>query len=590
MKKNTTATMCIQSDAYSLNYIKNMKTKTFFRFFLLGVMTLFTFGAWAQTTPDKDYLCFTAEVAGAKVWLKKNSTPAAVNLEYTTDGSAWTDFVIGTTKGCGVTLANVGDKVYLRNKKEAKDVTTFSESNKKYYCFTFSDSVSVSGNVMSLVDKNVETTTIPCDYCFCRLFDSTNLTSVADLKLPATMLTTGCYQQMYQKCRTLKTAPALPADTLAEKCYYSMFNGCSALETAPALPATTLATNCYFGMFSGTALETAPALPAETLAESCYNGMYQNCKALKTAPALPATTLAASCYSTMFYGCSALETAPALPATTLAKQCYSGMFNGCAALKTAPELPADTLAESCYFNMFYGCSALETAPALPATTLAKQCYNNMFQKCTKLKSVKVGFTKWGDLSDSGATDYHATYNWLNNAGTEATTPTFECPAELDMDVETQLDVNHVPAGWKVTYDITANQDPNNKGNYYATFFTNRKAYQLPEGVTAYTAEVDGDVLKTNPIEDGIIPAGEGVILKLTSKYYSEAKVHFLLEESEEAGTKDTENVLTGTDTAIASTPNGTKAFSLGENGVGFYLWDGKPIAAHKAYIPAAAQE
>ncbi|MCQ2114504.1 MAG: leucine-rich repeat protein [Bacteroidaceae bacterium] len=453
--------------------MKNLFTKMILLFFV-SMLTVGALGA----TPDKDYLCITAGEAGAKVQLKKNGTPAAVSLEYTTNGSAWTDFVIGTTEGCGVTLANVGDKVYLRNKKEAKDVATFSESNTAYYCFTFSDSVSVSGNVMSLVDKNVETTTIPCDYCFCRLFyNSTSLTSAADLKLPATMLTTGCYQQMFNGCKSLKTAgvlpattlaescynqmfnsctaletaPALPADTLAEKCYYSMFQGCTALETAPALPAETLATNCYNGMFSGcTALETAPALPAETLAESCYYGMYQNCKALKTAPALPATTLAKQCYNVMFSGCSALETAPALPADTLAERCYYGMFNGCAALKTAPELPADTLAESCYFNMFYGCSALETAPALPATTLAKQCYYGMFNGCTKLKSVKVGFTKWGDLSDSGATDYRATYNWLKDAGTEATTPTFECPAELDMTIR---DEHHVPANWNMPTGI-----------------------------------------------------------------------------------------------------------------------------------------
>ena len=377
---------------------------------LLGCISLF-----AQTTPDKDYLCFTAEVAGATVQLKKTSTPAAVSLEYTTNGSAWTDFVIGTTEGCGVTLANVGDKVYLRNKLEAKDVTTFSESNSKYYCFTFSDSVSVSGNVMSLVDKNVGTTTIPCDYCFCRLFyNSTSLTSVADLKLPATMLTTCCYQQMFNGCKSLKTAGVLPATTLAEKCCYQMFYGCTALETAPALPADTLARQCYDNMFNGCIkLTTAPELPADTLAERCYYGMFN--------------------------GCAALETAPALPATTLAKHCYSCMFYGCESLETAPELPATTLAEYCYNSMFYRCKSLETAPELPAETLVQNCYSQMFYDCKKLNFVKVGFKAWAD-------NVNATNNWLKNAGTEATTPTFECPAELDV---TTRDDYHVPAGWTV---------------------------------------------------------------------------------------------------------------------------------------------
>ncbi|MBQ0085193.1 MAG: hypothetical protein KBS65_03010 [Prevotella sp.] len=286
---------------------------------LLFFISMLTVGAWGA--PDKDYLCIKAEVAGATVHLIKNGgSSEAVNLEYTTNGSAWADFVIGTTEGCGVTLANVGDKVYLRNKKEAKYVTTFSKSITNFYSFTFENSVSVSGNIMSLIDKNVESTTIPCDWCFNNLFgNSQTLTSAADLKLPAT--------------------------TLAKQCYLEMFNGCTALTAAPAI------------------------------------------------------------------------------------------------------LPATTLATSCYQQMFYGCTALETAPKLPATTLATSCYQKMFYGCTKLKSVKVGFTKWGDLSYSGATDYCATYLWLNDAGKEATNPTFECPAELD--TETTRDIDHVPEGWTI---------------------------------------------------------------------------------------------------------------------------------------------
>ena len=179
--------------------------------------------------------------------------------------------------------------------------------------------------------------------------------------------------------------------------------------------------------------------------------MFIDCENLTTAPAtLPATTLAEGCYYSMFDGCYALKTAPELKAETLAASCYQSMFQFCTSLETAPALPATTLAASCYDQMFYGCSALETAPALPADTLAEKCYYSMFNGCTKLKSVKVGFTKWGDLSDSGATDYRATYNWLKDAGTEATTPTFECPAELDMTIR---DEHHVPANWNMPTGI-----------------------------------------------------------------------------------------------------------------------------------------
>ncbi len=212
-----------------------MKTKTFFRFFLLGVMTLFTLGAWAQTTPDKDYLCFTAEEAGATIELTKVSEPDAVTLEYSTDnGANWTTVDYSSVETTGdITLTNVGDKVYFRNAKEAKDVEGFSTSSDCYYYFKFSDNVSVSGNIMSLVDKNVETTTttIPCDYCFYLLFyECETLTNAADLKLPATNLKPYCYADMFSSCSSLETAPTLPAEELAEGCYSDMFSNCSSLE------------------------------------------------------------------------------------------------------------------------------------------------------------------------------------------------------------------------------------------------------------------------------------------------------------------------------------------------------------------------
>ena len=146
-----------------------------------------------------------------------------------------------------------------------------------------------------------------------------------------------------------------------------------------------------------------------------FSRLFLNCYSLTSAPKLPSTKLAEGCYSDMFYSCESLTDAPALPATTLSKGCYENMFNGCKSLTNAPELPATTLAEDCYAGMFYGCSALETAPVLPATTLASRCYGYMFNNCSKLGSVTMLAT---DVS-AGA----CLYNWLNGAGTSATSRT-----------------------------------------------------------------------------------------------------------------------------------------------------------------------
>lgn len=196
-----------------------------------------------------DYLCFTAEEARSTVAMKVNGIPTKGQaFEYSTDGTNWSVFTPGTTT---ITLANAGDKVYFRG----DNITVSESSSFTYYQFVMSGKIAASGNIMSLLDKTCQSTTISNNYCYCHLF---------------------------RDCTSLTTAPALPATTLANDCYNSMFYGCRSLTTAPALSAT-------------------------TLASSCYENMFRNCTSLTTAPALPATTLANNCYSNMFYGCTHLQ-------------------------------------------------------------------------------------------------------------------------------------------------------------------------------------------------------------------------------------------------------------------------------------------
>ena len=179
---------------------------------LLCLMTLLTLSASA--TPDKDYLCFTANTAGSTVELAKEGIPGSSNIEYSTDGSVWTyvDFIHSETTTGKILLANAGNKVYFRRPEDG--VSEVFSRDDVYYHFIMEGSIAASGNVMSLIDKSCTTTEIPYEYCFFRLF---------------------------LNCTALKSAPYLPATTLDEYCYANMFQGCTGLESAPALPATTLA-------------------------------------------------------------------------------------------------------------------------------------------------------------------------------------------------------------------------------------------------------------------------------------------------------------------------------------------------------------
>lgn len=255
-----------------------------------------------ETVPPvfNDYLCFTAEESNSTVTLNKEWNPTAVSLEISYNKTTWTDYSIWTE----ITLANVGDKVYMRNKSETP--TGFSRGIGRYL-FSLGGEIAASGDITSLLCKNW-TIVLQSERCFSGLFrNCTSLVSAP--KLPATTLTTSCYSFMFDGCTSLVTPPPqLPATTLTENCYMSMFGFCSSLVSAPQIAATTLAANCCDSMF-----------------------LY--CESLVSAPQLLATTMESWGYHYMFTNCTSLTTIPQLPATTLAESCYEGMFGWCTSIK-----------------------------------------------------------------------------------------------------------------------------------------------------------------------------------------------------------------------------------------------------------------
>ena len=172
------------------------------------------------------------------------------------------------------------------------------------------------------------------------------------------------------------------------------------------LPATTLTSSCYDSMFFyQTNMITAPrTLPATTLASYCYSGMFSYCSSLTTIPSiLPVTTLTEGCYGNMFSYCSSLTTAPELPATTLADYCYNSMFSGCTSLTTAPSvLPATTLTQGCYYNMFKKCSKLNYIKAMFTTTPGTSYTDNWVQNVASSGTfVKNSAATWDVTGDNG---------------------------------------------------------------------------------------------------------------------------------------------------------------------------------------------
>ena len=142
--------------------------------------------AWEKTTPvTGDWLCLTAEEANSTVAMAANGSAPAVSLECSTDGSTWSPFVVGTTT---VTLANIGDKVYVRATSAGN--TGMGTSIANYNKFVMTGKIAASGDVDTLLDQNGNAT-----------------------------LTNYCYYCMFYGCTSLTSAPTLPSTTLAEYCY-----------------------------------------------------------------------------------------------------------------------------------------------------------------------------------------------------------------------------------------------------------------------------------------------------------------------------------------------------------------------------------
>ena len=345
-------------------------------------------------TSRDEYLTFVAIDTGT---FKLSGNSISYSLD---SGTTWTNLASNTNSP----TVSAGSKIMWKK--------TFSSSSGTFGVGRFSSTgrFTVEGNIMSIVygDNFVDQTSLSGkNYAFRYLFSGcTGITSVENLVLPATTLSTYCYSSMFYGCDGLTSVPSdfLPATTLADHCYYYMFSNCAELRTLPLLPATSLATFCYGEMFNSCfSITSVPSnyLSASTMANSCYGGMFNGCTGLTTMPTLSATTLADGCYQSMFASCYSLTTVSVLPATTLANWCYSGMFQYCTSLRTVPSnmLPATTMTQLCYNWMFKGCSSLTSVPNLPATTLAVDCYSQMFESCTSLTSLPSGYLPASTLAE-----------------------------------------------------------------------------------------------------------------------------------------------------------------------------------------------
>ncbi len=316
------------------------------------------------------------------------------NIEFSTNGGVtWSSLSAGD-----IVRLSEGDVACIRG----VNPDGFSKREDAYTQFLTTGSIAASGSVMSLIDGDGSSTTIPNDYCFTNLFKSTSITSAPSL--PAVSLRNSCYSHMFEECDNLQKAPALPAETLAVSCYEYMFAGCALIDSVPLLPAIKLKESCYANMFTDCSNLKFIKLPALVLADSCYAGMFAGCVSVLDPPNLPAHNLTRYCYASMFKGCS-FYYAPEMEAITAAEYCCTSMFENCTKLSRTAKANVYAIEEGCFEYMYRGCTNLAEADISEAE-LKKNCYHGMFSGCESMNYIRVGIMTLDN-------DLDATLDWVD---------------------------------------------------------------------------------------------------------------------------------------------------------------------------------
>jgi hypothetical protein len=334
-------------------------------------------------TPTVDYMYFEAQEANSTVSMLSTLTTAP-ELEYSTDGETWQEWQHTTSDGthtfATLTLTEIGDRVYLRG-DNPNGLGTFPEvaDTPLFSHFEMMGKIAAGGNIMSLLDKDIEITEIPA-WGFALLFASLGEKSLNT---------------------SLTAAAAMPnVTTIGEGGCSSMYNGCTSLTAAADMPQLT------------------------TIGEGGCAGMYHGCTSLTAAANMPQlTTIGHSgCYS-MYYGCTSLTAAADMPQlTTIGEGGCASMYDGCTSLTAAADMPQlTTIGEDGCAGMYQGCTALTAAAAMPNVTTISGggCYS-MYYGCTFNMSddgTTLNFDFPTPPITAGETTYSTAYDvasWMGN--------------------------------------------------------------------------------------------------------------------------------------------------------------------------------
>ena len=234
-----------------------------------------TVSAQAVANVDKATpLTLVAQADGKITVTFNNGITLANDIKYTINGGAEQTIAKNTTGSFDIEVKK-GDVVQLYSLNTslgggsavagARGTTRAVDDGAKYINIRPSMKTEIYGNVMSLLkgkDNLESATALEAKNAFYGLFaGAEKLVNNTErlLVLPATTLTEGCYQDMFNGCKGIEKAPELPAPKLEKNCYQEMFYDCAKLNHVKCLASDIKAENCtkdWLGKAGSEATET----------------------------------------------------------------------------------------------------------------------------------------------------------------------------------------------------------------------------------------------------------------------------------------------------------------------------------------------
>lgn len=206
------------------------------------------------------YLTFEI-VTNGMINIKTNGNIGAKTIQYSVNNGEWQKLTTNKKNGKIVYLGpfKYKDKIRFKGLNNCYAISgydnfiNFESLDAKGKLIPESATYNISGNIMSLIygdNFEIQTRLPECGYNFYSLFKYAGCIDTSNLILPATILTSYCYQNMFEGCAMLKKMPVLPSLILATGCYSGMFQGCKSLIETTPLNATELTPYCYQLMFN----------------------------------------------------------------------------------------------------------------------------------------------------------------------------------------------------------------------------------------------------------------------------------------------------------------------------------------------------